>query len=144
MSQQSPITIGVLAKRANVGVETIRFYERKKIIVQPPKSGGFRYYSEDDVKRIRLIKKAQEIGFTLEEIKEFLMLDACTSEAKQVIKKKASQKLQEVEQKIADLAYVVQALQKFLNACGNSDDTTEACELSECFENDWECCNKSG
>ncbi len=151
MNEQAPITIGVLAKRANVGTETIRFYERKGIITQPPKSGGFRYYSEDDIKRIRLIKKAQEIGFTLEEIKDFLMLDTCTSDARQVIQQKAGHKIQEVEQKIADLTNVVSALKKFLDACGtDTPDACEsdarksnACEIVECFENDWECCNKS-
>ena len=94
MRKQTPMTIGVLAKQANIGVETVRFYERKGIIQQPPKVGGF-VYSDDDIKRIRLVKKIQEIGFTLEEIKGFLAFDSCSQDTKQAISK-SSVKIQEV------------------------------------------------
>jgi len=85
MNMQTTMTIGALAKAAGVGVETVRFYERKGIITQPPKTAGFRYYSEEDTKRIRLVKKLQEIGFTLDEIKAFLEFDTCCSQSRQVI-----------------------------------------------------------
>ena len=69
------LTIGILARKANVHVETIRYYERKSLIVQPPRSeGGYRIYSEDAVARVRFIKRAQELGFTLKEIAELLSL----------------------------------------------------------------------
>ena len=82
-------TIGVVAKKAGVGVETVRFYERKEIIQQPQKStNGFRYYCESDIKKIRLVKKLQEIGFSLNDIKGLLIFDSCCNDSKQIIKQK--------------------------------------------------------
>ena len=72
MNEKKPITIGVLAKAANVGVETIRFYQRKAIIEQPPKTNGFRHYSNEDIRIVRLVKKLQGVGFSLDEIKDFV------------------------------------------------------------------------
>ena len=82
MNDHNPITIGGVAKAANVGVETIRFYERKELIKQPPKINGFRHYSGDDIRLVKLIKRLQSVGFTLDEIKEFLIFDSCCSESK--------------------------------------------------------------
>ena len=142
MKEQISITIGALAKSANVGVETVRFYERKGIVRQPPKTNGFRYYSDDDVKRIRLVKKMQEIGFTLEEIKAFLVFDTC-SETKQLIQQKSQDKIAEINGKIASLNAAVQALEKFVCSCGSDSNTSLECELLDCFENKWTCCTPS-
>ena len=92
MKKQVPMTIGVLAKEANVNVETVRFYERKRLIQQPPKTSGYRHYSDDDLRVIRLIKKLQGVGFSLEEVKEFLVFDSCCGESRQLIKQKSEQK----------------------------------------------------
>lgn len=140
MNKESSITIGALAKLSNVGVETIRFYERKGIISQPPKTNGFRYYADEDAKRIRLVKKLQEIGFTLDEIKAFLVFDTCGGETKQVIRQKSQEKIVEINQKIAELTSAVQALEKFVCSCGSDSSTSYECELLDCFENQWECC----
>jgi len=72
------LTIGKVAKIADVGVETIRFYERKGLINQPlkPLSGGYRIYPDEAVQRIRFIRQAQEIGFSLREIEELVSLRA--------------------------------------------------------------------
>ncbi len=72
------LTISKAAKNAGVGVETIRFYERKGLIEQPPKplDNGFRVYPEETVQRVRFIRQAQEIGFSLREIEELLSLRA--------------------------------------------------------------------
>ena len=72
------VTISKAAKNAGVGVETIRFYERKGLIEQPPKpfGPGFREYPEEVVRRIRFIRQAQDIGFSLREIAELLSLRA--------------------------------------------------------------------
>mgnify|MGYP000673699022 CR=1 FL=1 len=67
------MTIGKLAKEAGVGVETVRFYERKGLIQKPQKrESGFRTYSQEEVSRIRFIRRAQELGFTLREVKELV------------------------------------------------------------------------
>jgi MerR family mercuric resistance operon transcriptional regulator len=139
MNKQAYFTIGGLAKLSGVGVETVRYYERKGIIEQPPKTEGFRYYDEDYAKRIRLVKKMQEVGFTLEEIKAFLVYETC-SETRPLIQQKSKDKIAEIKQKIADLNSALQALETFVCSCGSDDNTSLECELLDCFENQWECC----
>lgn len=142
MKNQTPITIGILAKSTNVSVETIRFYERKAIIQQPPKTGGFRYYSEDDIKVVRLVKKLQGIGFSLNEIKEFLVFDSCCTQSRQVVRDKSQSKIQEINQKILDLKSALNALETFSNACGSTCATSNHCHFLDCFDNDWICCSQ--
>ena len=72
LEAKSRRTIGLAAKEAGLGVETVRFYERKGLIVQPPKISGFRHYSESDVKMLKFIRKAKTLGFSLDAIKELL------------------------------------------------------------------------
>ena len=72
----SPMTIGRLAAAGGVGVETIRFYQRKGLLEVPPRAGGVRRYGSADVDRLRFIRQAQAAGFTLEQIRELLALDA--------------------------------------------------------------------
>ena len=74
------MTIGTLAKSAGVGVETIRFYQRKGLIHEPSRRAGFRKYSDADVKRIRFIKRVQELGFSLKDAQELLGLQLCNEE----------------------------------------------------------------
>lgn len=143
MDKQTPLTIGKLAKQANVGVETIRFYERKGILTQPEKVNGFRHYAENDVKRVQLVKKLQEIGFTLTEIKEFLLFDTCCGESRAVVKRKSQEKMLEIQQKIVDLTTALKALEQFSASCGAENNTGDACELLTCFENEWACCAKA-
>ena len=70
------LTIGKLAAGGNVGVETIRFYQRKGLLDTPSRESGIRRYGSEDLRRLRFIKQAQAAGFTLEEIRELLELDA--------------------------------------------------------------------
>lgn len=142
MKNQTPITIGLLAKATNVSVETIRFYERKAIIKQPPKTGGFRYYSEDDAKVVRLVKKLQGIGFSLNEIKDFLVFDSCCSQSRQVVRDKSQSKIQEINQKIIDLKSALTALETFSSACGSACGSSNHCHFLDCFDNDWICCRQ--
>jgi MerR family mercuric resistance operon transcriptional regulator len=137
---QRPLTIGALAKAANVGVETVRFYERKGLLKQPQKTSGFRRYAPADAKRIRFIKRAQELGFTLKETKELLEMERCSQETRGAIRKSAKTKIDEIGRKIVDLKQMLSALEKFSNSCGKSRSSTEECGLLECFENNWECC----
>lgn len=69
------ITIGKLAEMAGVGVETVRFYQRKNLLREPKANGAFRTYNEEDAQRINFIKRAQDLGFTLNEVKELLELN---------------------------------------------------------------------
>ena len=105
--------------QADVGVETIRFYERRGLIEQPPKpaGSGFRVYPEEIVRRIRFIRQAQEIGFTLREIDELLSLRADPAADCSTVRERAIEKRDEVEQKIANLQRIHGALEELISAC---------------------------
>ncbi len=92
MKTEEKITIGILAKSAQVGVETVRFYERKGLLQQPKKTSTFREYSQTDVRKIRFIKRAQELGFTLDETKELLEMKVCSKNTRPHIQKKIKRK----------------------------------------------------
>lgn len=113
------LTIGKAARQAGVGVETIRFYERRGLIEQPPKpnSAGFRLYSTDTVRRIRFIRQAQRIGFSLREIQELLSLEANSSADCGEVRAKATAKVEEVDRKITELKQIRAALEEVIAAC---------------------------
>jgi MerR family mercuric resistance operon transcriptional regulator len=115
------LTIGILAKRSGVNVETIRYYQRRHLLHEPSKPlGSYRQYSLDAVKRVRFIKRAQTLGFTLEEISGLLELDerkACL-ETREV----AAQKLNLINEKISDLSRIKKALSRLVRACDASSD----------------------
>ncbi len=113
------MTISKAAKNAGVGVETIRFYERKCLIEQPPKpfGPGFREYPEEVVRRIRFIRQAQDIGFSLREIAELLSLRADPSADCSDVREQATMKLEEVNRKITQLEEIRGALEDLIAAC---------------------------
>lgn len=115
----SAMTIGRVARKAGVGVETIRFYERRGLIEQPPKplDAGFRVYPEGTVKRIRFIRQAQDIGFSLSEIDELLALRADPSADSSDVRARAIAKRDEVEYKIVHLQKIHAALDELISAC---------------------------
>ncbi len=115
----NPLTIGKAALKAGVGVETIRFYERKGLVERPrkPAVGGFRDYPAETIGRIRFIRQAQEIGFSLREIKEILSLRADPKADCSHVRERAAAKLDEVNRKIARLAGIRGALEELIAAC---------------------------
>src|SRR5574342_138792 len=95
------LSVGQLAKEAHVNIETVRYYERRGLLPEPKRrESGYREYSPEEVFRIRFIKRAQELGFTLKEISELLGLrvDSKTTCAK--VKKQADAKISDIEEKI--------------------------------------------
>jgi MerR family mercuric resistance operon transcriptional regulator len=113
------LTIGILAKRGGVNVETIRYYQRRGLLEEPSKpSGGFRRYPQESVKRVLFIKRAQSLGFTLEEILGLLVLD----ERKACLETRgiAADKLELIEQKIADLSKMKRSLTRLVRSCDAS------------------------
>ena len=130
----SNFTIGKLAKSAAVGVETIRFYERMGLVRRPEKRrNGFRQYAAEDSTRIRFIKRAQELGYTLREIKELLALgdDPQTTCAEYAAGIEA--KLAELDGKIQDLKRMKRSLSDILAMC-EIDSCAEECKPLACFE----------
>ncbi|MFQ5535719.1 MAG: heavy metal-responsive transcriptional regulator [Sphingomonadales bacterium] len=111
--------ISEAAKAAGVGVETIRFYERKGLVPQPrrPVLGGFRSYTREAVERIRFIRKAQGIGFSLKEIKDLLSLRIDPNADCGEVRAHARAKLDEVNKKIASLNHMKAALEELIEAC---------------------------
>ena len=114
---QQALTIGRAAREAGVNIETVRFYERRGLIEQPPKGDGYRVYSADQVARIRFIKEAQQIGFMLSEIGELLTLRADPSADCAAVREQAVAKLDEVHRKIEQLQRVGAALETLIAAC---------------------------
>ena len=112
----SELTIGSLADEAGVNVETIRYYQRRGLMPEPDKPAqGYRRYDATTVKRVRFIKRAQALGFTLEEIGGLLKLDEAHACAE--TRELASHKLQTIETKLADLVAMRKALTALLCQC---------------------------
>ena len=110
------LTIGRLADEAGVNVETIRYYQRRGLMQEPDKpTRGHRRYASDAVKRVRFIKRAQVLGFTLEEIGSLLELDEAHACAE--TREMASYKLEIIETKLADLMAMRKALATLLRQC---------------------------
>jgi len=132
-------TIGKLARASGVGVETVRFYERKGLVKRPPAQKGYRTYAEEDARRIRFIKRAQELGFTLKQIKGLLELNAAPRSTCADVKRHTDAKLTEVEQKIRDLQQMKRSLRTLSSACGESKKAVANCRILNCFEPGWTC-----
>lgn len=124
------LTIGRAARQAGVGVETIRFYERRGLIERPskPQAGGFRTYDAGTIRRIRFIREAQEIGFTLREIAELLSLRADPQADCAEVRERAVAKRDEVERKAAQLRRVRDALDALIARCPGTG-SLEACTI---------------
>ena len=115
----SSMTIGTLAEAAVVNLETIRFYQRKGLMPQPDRAhGSIRRYGEPALARVRFIKSAQRLGFSLEEVAHLLKLEDGThcTEARSL----AEQKLMDVSAKLADLQRIELVLQQLVKRCGSA------------------------
>jgi len=134
------MTIGKLAKASDVGIETVRFYERKDMIQKPQKIGGFRYYPDHYVEQIKFIKRAQNLGFTLRETKDLLELKVKKNSECQDILNKAAEKIVEIENKISDLQKMKASLEDLANCCEDPTIALSHCSIFECFMDD--CRNK--
>lgn len=110
------LTIGTLAASADVGVETVRFYQRKDLLAVPPRAGGIRRYDERDVERLRFIKRAQAAGFTLAEIGELLELDAGDDRVR--ARELARARIAALDAKIAELKDARASLARLAKECG--------------------------
>jgi len=127
------LTIAKLAHQASVGVETIRFYQRKELLRIPPPQGAIRVYNDDDIQRIIFIKKAQELGFSLSEVRELLELNTRPRTTCASVKKKSLEKLAEIDQKIKDLQQMRDALAHLTCVCDESKDELRQFKVQECF-----------
>lgn len=113
------LTIGKLAKAAGVGIETIRYYQKRSLLPIPKSSGAYRHYPVSLCNRIRFIKRAQELGFSLDEVAELLSLEDGIDRAS--IRRIANERLQEIQSKLTDLMRMKMALTHLIQECEHTD-----------------------
>jgi MerR family copper efflux transcriptional regulator len=120
------LTIGALARAAQVGVETIRFYEREGLIAEPPRRpSGYRQYPPDAVRRVRFIHRAKELGFTLKEVRELLALRVGPEATCADVQAVAHVKIADIEERVAHLQDMKTALARLADACRGQGPVTE-------------------
>ncbi len=124
------LTIAGLAAAGGVGVETIRFYQRKGLLETPTRESGIRRYGADDVRQLRFIRQAQAAGFTLEEIRELLELDA--GEDRSRARELAKARVEALDAKIADLQRARDALRRLASEC--AEGSTGPCPILTSFD----------
>ncbi len=124
----SPLTIGRLAKAAGVGVETVRYYQSRGLLRVPAANGGFRIYPAATVQRIAFIKRAQVLGFTLDEVRSLLDLE--DGRNRRAIQSVAQARLDQIEDKLANLHRMRGALSDLLHRCKQTG-PAQACPIIE-------------
>lgn len=128
---QQTMTIGKLAKKVNVTIDSIRFYERRGLIDEPLRTeSNYRRYPLEAAARLRFIKKAQKLGFSLDEIKALLNLHHDSTASKADVKARTESKILEIQEKIQDLTRMLGALEQ-LNGLCNGHGPIEECPILE-------------
>ncbi len=140
MRDDGTFTIGRLAAAAGVGIQTVRFYERRGLLAQPRRVGAaYRHYTTDHLTRLRFIRKAQNLGFSLKEIRTLLDMSAATGTTCADVKIKADRKAEQVAAKITDLQRMKRALEELSKACSVDRRAMQRCRTVECFDDGSPC-----
>ena len=130
------MTIGQVARSAGASVETIRFYEREGLLERPARSAsGYRKYAPEAVARLRLIRQAKDLGFSLNEIKELLALRVAPGKSCSDVRARAERKIADIDQRIAALKRMKAALARLAAACSGRGPTSE-CPILEALESE--------
>ena len=130
------LTIGRLAKQVGLGIETVRFYERQGLIEPPPRTdSNYRIYPEEEVNRLKFIKRAKDLGFTLKEIKELLFIQHDPHATKADIKKRTVEKIEDIKNKVRDLTRIQEALEHLAGSCDGHGPLSE-CPILEALTED--------
>ncbi len=128
------LTIGQVANAADVNIQTVRYYERRGLVPTPRRTpAGYRQYAEDAVRRLRFIKHAQELGFSLREIQELLGLRVRHGAACDPVERKTRRKIEVVEQRISDLKKMKRTLERLAAACA-ARRPTDDCPILEVLD----------
>lgn len=124
------LTIGKLARESGVGIDTVRFYEREGLLPKAARThSGYRQYAASDVERLRFIRRAKGLGFSLEEIGELLDLNA-TKGSRASVKKLAEHRLFDLNQKISEMTAIRDALAALVNQC-SGEGSLKGCPIIE-------------
>ncbi len=130
----SNMAIGELAKAGNVNIDTVRYYERKNLLLPDTRTpSGYRRYSSDSVRRLRFIRKAQGLGFSLKEIGKMLDMSGNNDADCGNIKQYAEQKITDIQARISDLQKIRDGLKQIAQACPGGDSPLENCTILEHF-----------
>ncbi len=117
-AQIGSLTIGAVAKRAGVAIDTIRYYERQGLLPEPMRrASGYRSYGDGAVAQLRFIRRAKALGFTLEEIRDLLTLSTDRLHGVKRVKQRATQRLAAIEQRIAEWGRVRDGLAQLIESC---------------------------
>ncbi|HVI55129.1 MAG TPA: heavy metal-responsive transcriptional regulator [Luteibacter sp.] len=117
-TQTSALTIGRIAQSAGVAIDTIRFYEREGLLPEPRRRpSGYREYDQATVSRLRFIRRAKDLGFTLDEIRELLALSADRHGGVEGVRERAAARLLAIDERIAELQRVRDGLSELVDAC---------------------------
>lgn len=128
------LTIGKLAEQAQVNVQTIRYYERRGLLRDPDRTASnYRVYGGDTLRRVRFIRRAQELGFTLSEIKELLELRASPRSCCEDVRERSEAKIRDIDEKVRTLQAMRKALAKLVHACSGRGPVTE-CPILESLD----------
>lgn len=128
------MTIGQVAREAGIGVETVRFYEREGLLERPARRlSGYRQFEPNAVARLRFIKQAQRLGFTLREIKELLALKLDPGATRAQVRERAVDKIADIDRRIADLRRMKKAIAPLIEAC-NGKGKLEGCPILAAIE----------
>jgi MerR family copper efflux transcriptional regulator len=133
------LTIGAVAREADVGVDTVRYYERKGLLPVPSRRlSGYREYDAGTIERLRFIRRGKTLGFTLDEIRELLALSADRERGVRGVKQRAEARLSEIERRIRELRDVRRGLKQLIAACPGHG-KLEACPILRALgeENTW-------
>ncbi len=132
------LTIGELAERAHVNRETVRYYERRRLLPRPSRSvSGYRVFADDAVRRLRFIRHAQELGFSLNEIRELLALRVKSADTCDRVRERAEAKIADIARKLRSLRHMKEALSELVSACGRRGRTRECPILDSLEANGW-------
>ncbi len=128
------LTIGRLARQAGVNSETVRYYERRGLLPRPPRStSGYRLFPNEAARRLRFIRRAQELGFSLREIQELLSLRISRKAKAKDVRKRTESKIADIEAKISTLNSMKRALHKLMTNCPGCGPLSE-CPILESLD----------
>jgi len=115
------LTIGKVAEAAGVKIDTLRYYERQGILPRPPRThSNYRVYTPETISQVRFIKRAQALGFSLEEIRELLRLRSAQGASCEEVRRQAEEKIRQLDEKIRSLERMKAALQELVKACAGA------------------------
>lgn len=123
------VTIGALARSAGVGADTVRYYEREGLLPKPARTAsGYRTYAPDAASRLRFIRRAKDLGFSLGDIRDLLALSSDRDHGVHGVRQRAQARLDEVEQRLRELRRMQRGLKDLINACPGQG-TLESCPI---------------